>query len=162
MTEPRRDRPRIPESYGIADGIEGMLDWFTVEAALAATSHYWVSTVSANGEPHLIPIWGGWAQGRLHIEGGPDTLWYRNLVRSPKVSVGADHQGMQVIVNGTASLGPVDGFDFVADNYDAKYPYRPEPKDMWIVSPAIVLAWVTATVDDFANTPTRFHFEETL
>ena len=158
--EPLRDRPAIPDSYGIAAGSDGMLDWLAVEAALIATSHYWVSTVRSDGEPHLIPIWGGWANGRLHIEGGHDTLWYRNLARSPKVAVGADRDGMQIIVNGVAALGPIEDFEPVADSYDAKYPYRPEPKDMWTISPTTVLAWVTATVEDFANTPTRFRFEE--
>jgi len=160
MTTPTRDRPDIPESYGIASAEEGMLDWHTVDAALAATSHYWVSTVSKDGDPHLIPIWGGWVRNRLHIEGGDDTRWFRNLTRSPRVAVGADHQGMQIIVYGTASYGPVAGFDDVADNYEAKYPYRPEPKDQWVIAPSTVLAWVTATIDDFASTPTRFHFEE--
>lgn len=160
MTLPMRDRPGIPESYGIATGEEGMLEWFSVDAALAATSHYWISTVRANGEPHLIPIWGGWAHNRLHIEGGDDTLWFRNLMRSPRVAVGCDHEGMQIILYGMASYGPVDGFEAVADNYEAKYPYRPEAKDMWEIAPSTVLAWVTATVNDFATSPTRFRFEE--
>ena len=156
----RRDRPDIPESYGISTEEDGLLEWEDVSSSLAAASTYWVATSRANGLPHLIPIWGGWAHERLHIEGGDDTLWHRNLTRSDAVSVGADHEGMQMIIYGKAHLGPVEDHTAVADNFAGKYPYRPDPRDMWIISPHRVLAWSTATMDTFGTTPTRFWLED--
>ena len=51
-------RPQIPADYGIATGADGMLPWDDVAATLAAAPIYWVATSSADGSPHLIPIWG--------------------------------------------------------------------------------------------------------
>lgn len=158
MTTPTRDRPGIPPSYGIAASDRGLLEWEEVSEAFGATPNYWVATTHTDGSPHLIPIWGGWANTRLHIEGGDDTLWYRNLERDPRTQVGADHDDLQIMLRGTAWLGRVDDWTPVEDNYVAKYPYRPEAKEMWQITPTSVLAWRTDTIDAFATTPTRFSF----
>lgn len=154
---PLRDRPEIPVSYGIETADEGMLDWEQVSAAINNTATYWISTVRANGEPHLIPNWGGWDGTKLHIEGGDDTLWARNLARSSAIRVGADHDGVQTIIHGTAVKGEAESFDVVAANYTSKYPYTPADPDFWIITPKTVLAW---DISEFAKTPTRFRFEE--
>jgi hypothetical protein len=162
VTGPRRDRPQIPAAYGIATGDAGMLEWEVVSAALAATTIYWVTSVRNDGTPHLIPIWGGWADDHLYIEGGDDTLWARNLTRRPTTAVGADSAGMQIIVRGTVATNTPDNRTFaaLADNYGSKYEYRPEPHDFFRISPATVLAWEMSSIDSFASTPTRFSFEE--
>ena len=153
------DRPQFPPDYGISPGPEGLLDWAEVDAALASTRTYWVSTVRANGLPHITPIWGAWVGGELFIEGGADTLWATNLARSSAVSVGADQGSIQMIVRGTATHTHVLAAlrSRIADGYDAKYPYRPEGEEFWSIRPGTVLAW---TMDHFATSPTRFHFEE--
>lgn len=165
MTEaPRRDRPDIPSTYGIAAGSDGLLDWPVVDAAIAAAATYWLSTTRPSGEPHITPIWGAWTGRRLYVEGGDDTRWARNLGANPAISVGVDHREMQIVVRGRAALVEPDTerFEAVAAGYAAKYPYRPEePHPFWEVSPSSILAWDTSTIDSFATTPTRFQFEET-
>ena len=160
MSTPSRDRPDIPASYGIATDEKGLLTWEEVSRSFGAAINYWVSMTRADSAPHLVPIWGGWADRQLHIEGGDDTLWHRTLARDPRTRVGADHEGMQIILDGKATLGPVDNWQAVAENYAAKYPYRPDPKDMWKIRPASMMAWRTHTIDAFASTPTRFTFED--
>lgn len=161
MTRPARtDRPDIPASYGIADGREGLLDWERVDGALATATVYWISAVRPSGAPHLIPIWGGWDGSALHIEGGDDTVWAKALAHQPKVAAGADQDGLQIIVHGVAGKEDAADVDAVAANYASKYPYRPDPHPFWVIRPRTVLAWDTSSVDDFARTPTRFHFEE--
>lgn len=162
MKPPRRDRPAFPTSYGIATGGEGMLDWERVDRALRTAATYWVSTTRADGTPHLIPIWGAWTGAHLYIEGGDDTVWARNLDRSPFVSVGADGDRLQIIARGPAArtLPVVDRFETIADSYAAKYPYRPELHAFWEIRPRTVLAWEVSSVESFAATPTRFHLEE--
>ena len=156
----RRDRPDIPASYGIETGDAGLLEWDRVDAALAATVTYWISTTRRSGTPHLIPIWGGWDGSALHVEGGEDTVWARSLAHQPSVAAGADHDGLQIILGGTAEHRDADDVETVAANYASKYPYRPEAHPFWVITPRTVLAWDTGSIEAFARTPTRFHFEE--
>lgn len=156
-----RRRPGIPASYGIARGDEGMLQWNEVSAALVAAPVYWVTTVTPGGGPHLIPIWGAWAQDAAFIEGGDDTRWARNLTAGDgRLHLGADHEGMQVIVRGTASAITIGGAmqTVIADGYEDKYPYRPTGTEFWRIAPRSVLAWRVDTVEAFASTPTQFDF----
>lgn len=156
----KRDRPDIPKSYGIEDSPEGMLEWSAVSAAIGASKTYWISTVRGKFASHLIPIWGGWDGKNVHIEGGDDTMWARNLAEHGNVSVGADHEGMQAILHGTAAKGTAARFDLIVENYSSKYPYTPIDPEFWIIQPKTVLAWETTTMTSFATTPTRFRFEE--
>ena len=160
MSTPVRDRPDIPASYGTSGEDEGLLSWEEVSQSFGVAATYWVSMTRGDAGPHLIPIWGGWANEHLHIEGGDDTLWHRALTREPRTHVGADHEGMQIILSGVATIGPVEPWEPVAENFAAKYPYQPDPKDMWRISPAFLMAWRTDTMDAFGVTPTRSTFEE--
>jgi hypothetical protein len=137
-----------------------MLDWSDVTATLENAPLFWISTVTPNGGPHLIPIWGAWVNEAAYIEGGDDTRWARNLAESDgRVHLGVDHGGTQVMVRGIAT--PVDLTadlqQAVADVYDAKYPYRPAGSRFTRISPSRVLAWRTDTVEAFASTPTQFN-----
>jgi nitroimidazol reductase NimA-like FMN-containing flavoprotein (pyridoxamine 5'-phosphate oxidase superfamily) len=157
-----RQRPAIPTSYGIATGFDGMLEWSRVATVLRDATILWVATSRPDGDPHLIPIWGAWADGAAYIEGGDETRWAKNLAGGSAVHVGVDGDGLQVMVRGTAAKHDVDAATqrAIADVYTAKYPYRPEGTTFWVIRPASVLAWSTATVDAFASTPTEFVFEE--
>lgn len=157
---PRRDRPRFPADYGISRAEEGMLEWSRVDAALAATPVFWVSTVRPDGAPHLTPIWGGWDGAAIHIEGGDTTVWARALAHDARVAVGADHDGLQITLNGRAAKEVPAHFERVAGNYAAKYPYRPQPGPMWVIWPRTILAWDVTSIEEFARTPTRFWLEE--
>jgi hypothetical protein len=156
-----RRRPGIPASYKIARGEEGMLDWSEVSAAMVAAPIYWVTTVLPDGGPHLIPIWGAWVQDAAFIEGGDETRWARNLAAGDgRVHLGADHEGMQVMVRGEAAPVTIGGAmqTVIADEYADKYPYRPEGDRFWRITPSSVLAWKVDTIESFATTPTQFDF----
>jgi len=156
-----RRRPGIPKSYGIDQDEDGMLDWNVVTAALVAAPVYWVASVKPDGGPHLIPIWGAWVKDAAFIEGGDDTRWARNLSRGDgRVHVSVDHDAVQVMVRGAATAIDVDAETRaeIADQYEAKYPYRPEGTRFWRVEPQAVLAWRVDTIESFAATPTQFDF----
>ena len=145
-----RRRPGIPASYQIAQDEVGMLEWTEVASALDAAPVYWVATVTPSGGPHLIPIWGAWVRDTAFIEGGDETRWARNLAGGDgRVHLGADHEGMQIMVRGVA---------MIADSYEAKYPSRPEGARFWRIAPEHVLAWRVVPIDAFASTPTEFVF----
>ncbi len=55
---PSRDRPEMPEGYGVPDSSDGLLDWSDVEARLLAAPQYWMATTRPDGRPHVVPRWG--------------------------------------------------------------------------------------------------------
>jgi hypothetical protein len=161
MTHITRRRPRIPADYDIATGEEGMLEWPDVAASLAAAPIFWVATVTPGPAPHLIPIWGAWADDAAFIEGG-NTRWRRNLTEGDGAThVGVDHGGLQVMVRGTAAYTEVDSAvrQAIIECYGAKYPYRPEGTEFWRIEPRSVLAWKIDPLEAFSTSPTEFRFE---
>ncbi len=161
MTPIKRRRPGIPSEYGIAEDEAGMLEWNEVTATLSAAPIFWVSTVTPDGGPHLIPIWGAFTDDIAYIEGGKMTRWARNLDGGDgRIHISVDHGGMQVMVRGTAAGTEVDAGlqSAIADEYEAKYPYRPAGNEFWAVAPNAVLAWRTDDFEKFVSTPTQFDF----
>lgn len=161
MTSITRRRPGIPSDYGIAEDEAGMLEWNEVAATLSAAPIFWVSTVTPDGGSHLIPIWGAFIGDAAYIEGGKATRWARNLADGDgRIHIGVDHGGMQVMVRGTAVRTEVEaGLQAaIADEYEAKYPYRPAGNEFWTVAPNAILAWRTDDLEKFASTPTQFDF----
>jgi hypothetical protein len=154
-----RRRPSIPASYDIATDEAGMLEWNDVAGAIASAPVYWVATTTPAGNPHLIPIWGAWVDDAAYIEGGDDTRWARNLAAGDgRIQIGIDHEGMQIMVRGTATKQTLDPAtqQIVANCFAAKYPYRPTGAEFWTTTARTVLAWRTDDIDLFATTPTQF------
>ncbi len=79
MTEPRTDRPLMPEGYGVPETDEGMLAWADVEARLVDSHQYWMATTRDDGRPHVVPRWGVWLDGGLYYDGSPATVHARNV-----------------------------------------------------------------------------------
>ncbi|HEX5616142.1 MAG TPA: pyridoxamine 5'-phosphate oxidase family protein, partial [Acidimicrobiia bacterium] len=69
MTDATRDRPQMPEGYGVPETDNGLLDWATIEARLVASQQYWMATVRPDGRPHVVPRWGVWLDGGLYYDG---------------------------------------------------------------------------------------------
>ena len=101
--EPVADRPWMP-GYGTlpaADGT-GLLPWSWATERLEAAHDFWLATTSADGRPHVMPVWAVWwrdalwfssgavAQGpqpgarpALHAHhGAPATQWWSRAVPS--------------------------------------------------------------------------------
>ena len=101
MTEPKADRPHVPD-YGIPTSLDGLLPWSWAVERLERAMTYALATAAADGTPHLIPIWGAWVEGRWYVEGGP-TRWQRNLRENPRLAIQVETGHEVVIVEGTAS-----------------------------------------------------------
>lgn len=162
MAEPRSSRPHFPEGY-VANP-KGFVAWSHVEERLTQAKNYWLCTVRPNGQPHAIPKWGVWVEGKLYFDGSPETRHVRNVVDNPAISVHLESGDDVVIVEGTARLlprPPAGMGQKLSQAYKAKYAalgYAPEP-DQWDhgglmeVAPSKILAWTSFTED-----PTRFTF----
>lgn len=167
LPRPSRDRPRMPEGYGVPAGGDGLLDWSAVEARLVAAPQYWMATTRPDGRPHVVPRWGVWVDGRLWYDGAPTTVHARNLARNSACTLHLEDGWQAVVVEGTSGPAEPPGRDLgarlaaaFADKY-ADRGYEPEP-DAWegpgagglaMFTPAKALAWF-----DFPNDVTRFRF----
>jgi nitroimidazol reductase NimA-like FMN-containing flavoprotein (pyridoxamine 5'-phosphate oxidase superfamily) len=88
MTDPVGERPHMPD-YGVADdaGWEP-LPWAWAAARLGPARNYWVVTVSGDGRPHALPVWGVWddAEHRFCFSCGPRSRKAGNLSANPAVA----------------------------------------------------------------------------
>jgi nitroimidazol reductase NimA-like FMN-containing flavoprotein (pyridoxamine 5'-phosphate oxidase superfamily) len=163
-TEPRADRPQMPEGYGVPESAEGLLPWSFARAILDSALLYWVGTTRPDGRPHAVPIWGVWLDDAFWFEGGPDTRRGRNLATNPAIAVHVERGDDVVIVEGNAQhlAHPAPALATrLADAFGTKYEpknYRPDPASwdeggLYCVEPHVVLAW-----SHFPADCTRWHF----
>jgi hypothetical protein len=165
MSTPSRDRPDMPDGYGVEQAV-GFVEWEEVESRLRESRNYWLATTRPDGRPHVVPRWGVWLDGMFWYDGDPKTLHARNL----EVNAGCVlhlEDGMEVtIVEGrSVSCDPIIGElgERLATEYARKYAptYTPGP-DSWSdeiaggmrnVVPAKILAW-----SEFPKDLTRYTF----
>jgi nitroimidazol reductase NimA-like FMN-containing flavoprotein (pyridoxamine 5'-phosphate oxidase superfamily) len=138
------------------------IEWAHVIERLTAAEGYWIATVTPDGRPHVVPIWGCFVGDDLYLEtGAPDTVKNRNLRANPSVFIHLDGVNDVVIVRGLAvEVRPdVELGEALAAAMHGKYPgYKPAPDSwgeggMWRIEPATVLAWREMP------TSTRWRFE---
>ena len=162
MAEPTADRPHIP-GYGVPRTLRGTLPWSWARERLERAIVYWLATAGPDGAPHLIPIWGAWADDHWYVEGGP-VRWQRNLRANPQLAIHVEFGEEVVMVEGAATelIAPPDpkaasilaGYAkyHQAANYDAD-PANWARGGLWELTPARAFAWSVLGKD-----ATRFRF----
>lgn len=167
MTAPHRDRPDMPDGYGVPLEVSGTLEWEPVQFRLQDSLHYWMSTTRADGRPHVVPRWGVWLDTRFWYDGSPETVHARNVRANPACTLHLESGAQAVIVEGTSRPaeppGPELG-DRIASEFRRKYAdhgYSPDA-DAWegadagglvVFTPIKALAWLA-----FPTDVTRFSF----
>jgi nitroimidazol reductase NimA-like FMN-containing flavoprotein (pyridoxamine 5'-phosphate oxidase superfamily) len=80
--------------------------WAEVDAVLAAAGTYWLTTVRADGRPHVTPLIAVWHEQRLFFTTGDGEQKARNLAVNPQVAVTTGNnglkEGLDVVVEGAA------------------------------------------------------------
>jgi nitroimidazol reductase NimA-like FMN-containing flavoprotein (pyridoxamine 5'-phosphate oxidase superfamily) len=148
----QRLRPFIPD-YGIETSEKGILEWDFVEKELLDSKQYWLSTVTPEGKPHAIPIWGVWFNTIFYFGGGPKTKNRKNLEKNPNIVVHTESGARAVIIEGIVELETDEKINNeIIKIYKEKYKLD-HPAPFWKVEPIKVLAW---TIDDYAGTPTKW------
>lgn len=106
MVEPRAERPHMPD-YGVDTPSWVPLPWSWAVERLLANRNFWVVTVSAQGRPHALPVWGVWDEGenRFAFSCGPRSRKARNLAANPQVAIMTDDTVECLSIEGRA--GPV-------------------------------------------------------
>jgi hypothetical protein len=109
-----------------SDPAAGPTPWAEVAAALERAELYWLTTVRADGRPHVTPLIGV-AQGEVvHFCTGQGEQKARNLEHSAQVALTTGTntwaQGLDVVVEGTAvRITEPEALQRLADAYEAKY-----------------------------------------
>ncbi|HXW43984.1 MAG TPA: pyridoxamine 5'-phosphate oxidase family protein [Streptosporangiaceae bacterium] len=82
------------------------VSWDETRAALDAAQLFWLSTVRADGRPHVTPVVAVWADGVVCFSTGEEEQKFINLRANPRVVVttgcNAWDEGLDVVVEGTA------------------------------------------------------------
>lgn len=165
MTGPRRDRPQMPDGYGVEQA-DDYVSWEQIEAGLRDSLHYWLATTRPDGRPHVVPRWGVWLDGRFWYDGSPETVHVRNLDRDAHCVLHLESGERATIVEGESlQSDPVSGAlgERLAAEFARKYApeYTPGP-DSWsgemagglrVLDPEKVLAWTR-----FPKDLTRYTF----
>lgn len=80
--------------------------WTDVAALLEAAELYWITTVRADGRPHVTPLTGIWRENAFYFTTGPTEQKARNLCANTFVAVatGVNHwrEGHDVVIEGVA------------------------------------------------------------
>ena len=94
--------------YGVDSPSWAPLPWSWATERLVANRNFWVVTVSADGRPHAMPVWGVWdgEEARFAFSCGPRARKARNLAANPRAVVMVDDTVECISVEGRA--GPVD------------------------------------------------------
>jgi hypothetical protein len=100
--------------------------WEEIRRALEDAELYWLTTVRADGRPHVTPLIAVWQDGAVHFCTGLREQKARNLGHNPQVAVttgsNAWAQGLDVVVEGAATRVTEAGdLQRLADAYEAKY-----------------------------------------
>lgn len=135
-----------------------MLAWEWAVEQLVASRNYWISTVRPDGSPHAMPVWGVSLDETVYFGTSANSRKGRNLKRDPRVVVHVESGDETVILEGDAETIALD--DRIADAFEQKYDWRPDPGDsdgLWLrVRPKIAWAWRER---DYPQSATRFDFD---
>lgn len=147
--------------YGVrADG-DGLLSWDWAVERLTASHDYWLATVWPDGRPHVMPVWGVWAEGAVWFSCSLSSRKAKNLARYPRCVLTTDNPREPLVVEGTADLvSDLPTISQFAGWTNAKYQtsyaadfYDPAVNGCYRVRPT----WVFGLDSDrFTASPTRW------
>ena len=100
--------------------------WDDTVRVLAEAELYWLTTVRADGRPHVTPLIGIWHDGAAHFCTGLDEQKTRNLDHNTHVALAAGTntwaRGFDAVVEGVAErVADRDRLQLLADAYEEKY-----------------------------------------
>jgi general stress protein 26 len=109
-----------------SDPAAGPTAWPDAARVLEHAELYWLTTVRADGRPHVTPLIGVVDDGTVHFCTGLREQKARNLEHNAEVALTTGNnawaQGLDVVVEGTAvRVTDRDDLQRLADAYEAKY-----------------------------------------
>jgi len=109
-----------------SDPAAGPRPWSDAERVLEEAELYWLTTVRADGRPHVTPLIGVAHEGTMHFCTGLREQKARNLEQNRQVALTTGNntwaQGLDVVVEGEAvRIVDSDELQRLADAYEVKY-----------------------------------------
>ncbi|MCH8815174.1 MAG: pyridoxamine 5'-phosphate oxidase family protein [Chloroflexi bacterium] len=158
---PQADRPRMP-GYDLldADSGSGLLPWSWAEERLINSHNYWISTVSPEGRPHAMPVWGVWMDGVLYFSTADNSRKARNLAADSRCTATTEYAGEAVIVEGTAEIVTDAGvLTRFKEAYDPKYDWDMDVSTgpIYAIKPRVAFGFIESAAD-FQGSATRWRF----
>jgi len=162
MSNPRPERPDIPASYGFtASTPHTPPTWDSITERVRTSRNYWICSLSPDGQPHALPVWGIWLEDCLYFVTKRASKKARNLLANPKVAIhlesGDDVVSFQGIV---AEVRDPTRMDQVATVYTAKYngdEIFPDIEVVFELLPQLAFTWLES---NYHQTATRWRFRE--
>lgn len=98
-------------NLGASDGLPPV-DWATVAERLESGSApapdglnartTWLTTINADGAPHVTPVGAVWVDGAFWFQTGTRTRKARNLARDPRCSIAVSVRDSDIVIEGCA------------------------------------------------------------
>lgn len=100
--------------------------WEDAARVLDSAEIFWLSTVRAEGGPHVTPLIAVWLDGAVWFATGPREQKARNLARQPRVAITTGNntyaEGLDIVVEGTATVSHDEAIlQRIADRFLEKY-----------------------------------------
>jgi hypothetical protein len=155
--------------YGVDTSDWVPLPWSWAAERLTASQSFWVVTVSGDGRPHALPVWGVWhdGEGCFGFSCGPRARKLRNLATNPRAVIMAEDPAECVSVEGAAApVGSEPRLGQWIERYLAKYqPTTPDLSAEFLRSNVVVefvaerAFGIIDRAEEFSTRPTRWVFE---
>ena len=155
--------------YGVGASAWEPLPWSWAAERLSGNRNFWVVTVSGEGRPHALPVWGVWSEAdmRFAFSSGPRSRKARNLRANPAAVVMTDSTVECLSLEGRASI--VDDDTRLAqwvERYLTKYGPLAPTLDAEFLGANLVFEFepdrafaVVEREEDFATRATRWVFD---
>src|SRR5262252_3812159 len=92
--------------YGVDTDRWEALPWSWAAQRLVPARSYWLATVSGEGRPHALPVWGVWDddEHRFCFSCGPRSRKAANIAANPRVTLTTESTVEAVSVEGLAAV----------------------------------------------------------
>jgi len=100
-------QPSVTLDSRFSDPHAASIDWQSTVAILEAAQLSWITTVRADGRPHVTPLVSVWLDNAAHFTTGPAEQKAINLAHNPFVAITTgcntwDH-GVDIVIEGAAT-----------------------------------------------------------
>jgi len=160
MLNPKPERPSIPASYGFTPSTPHTPpNWDDIGERIRASRNYWICSISPDGYPHALPVWGVWVNNQLYFVTKRASKKARNLLSNPKVAIHLESgddvvsfQGSVVEVTDSRRLAKVAAV--YSEKYDGDQIY-PDLEVVFALMPRLAFTWQEK---NYHETATRWRF----